>query len=117
VLFVCEVAAADGFSLNVSNFYTTTDSTTYGTALSSKINNKHFVIDTSRNGNGSNGDWCNPSGRALGQFPTVSTGNSLIDAYLWLKTPGESDGSCNGGPSAGTWWTDYALGLGKNAGY
>ena len=32
-------------------------------------------------------------------------------AYLWVKRPGESDGPCNGGPSAGQWWPEYALGL------
>jgi endoglucanase len=109
------VAHADGFSLNVSNYQATNDEINYGTSLSSKINNKHFVVDTSRNGNGSDGTWCNPSGRAIGNKPTSITGNPLVDAYLWVKTPGESDGTCNGGPSAGSWWADYALGLIKNA--
>lgn len=111
------ISKADGFALNVSNYITTSETTTYGTSLSKALGNKHFVIDTSRNGNGSNGQWCNPSGRALGQAPTTNTGNSLIDAYLWVKTPGESDGQCNGGPSAGTWWPEYALGLAKAAGW
>jgi hypothetical protein len=31
--------------------------------------------------------------------------------------PGESDGTCNGGPAAGQWWADYALGLAKRAAY
>jgi endoglucanase len=109
------VAKADGFSLNVSNYQLTTSEINYGTQISSKINGKHFVIDTSRNGNGSNGEWCNPSGRAIGNRPTTATGNSLIDAYLWLKVPGESDGNCNGGPNAGQWWADKALELVKNA--
>ncbi|MDE2019846.1 MAG: glycoside hydrolase family 6 protein [Patescibacteria group bacterium] len=112
-----DVAAADGFSLNVSNFYTTGSNIQYGEAVSSQVGGKHFVIDTSRNGNGSDGQWCNPPGRALGVFPTVSTGNSLADAFLWIKIPGESDGTCNGGPSAGTWWPQYAVGLAQNAGY
>ena len=112
-----DVAAADGFSLNVSNFYTTASNVQYGQAVSSLINNKHFVIDTSRNGNGSNGQWCNPSGMALGAQPTAITGNNLTDALLWIKRPGESDGQCNGGPSAGTWWPQYAVGLAVNAGY
>lgn len=111
------IGKADGFALNISNYISTTETTTYGTSLSKLLGNKHFVIDTSRNGNGSNGEWCNPSGRALGQAPTTNTGNSLIDAYLWVKTPGESDGQCNGGPSAGTWWPEYALGLAKAAGW
>ncbi len=43
---------ADGFAVNVSNFYTTEDSIAYGKQLSAKVGGKHFVIDTSRNGNG-----------------------------------------------------------------
>ncbi len=105
------IAKADGFALNVSNFDATGSETDYGTRLSQLLGGKHFVIDTSRNGNGSNGEWCNPWGRAIGEKPTTSTGNAIIDAYLWLKTPGESDGTCNGGPSAGTWWPDYAVSL------
>jgi endoglucanase len=105
------ISGADGFALNVSNFMATGDESNYGSQISSKLGGKHFVIDTSRNGNGSNGEWCNPSGRKIGTLPTTNTGNPLIDAYLWLKTPGESDGNCNGAPSAGTWWADYALSL------
>jgi endoglucanase len=110
------IGKADGFFLNVSNFKTTADETTYGTQISQQLGGKHFVIDTSRNGLGPLGqEWCNPSGRAIGQKPTASTGNSLIDAFLWVKTPGESDGSCNGAPGAGQWWPDYALGLVQRA--
>ena len=111
------VAKADGFSVNVSNFYSTKDSITYGKQLSAKVGNKHFVIDTSRNGNGpyKGGDeserWCNPPGRALGETPTIKTADPLVDAYLWVKRPGESDGECKGGPKAGQWWPTYALKL------
>jgi endoglucanase len=101
----------------------------------------HFVIDTSRNGQGAwapapgvySGDpqvWCNPPGRGLGIPPTTNTGNALIDAYLWVKVPGESDGQCNrsvagsttdpewGGivdPAAGSWFPQMALQLVQNA--
>jgi endoglucanase len=101
----------------------------------------HFVIDTSRDGQGPNdmqayaappyeqpanvisslqgGNWCNPPGSGLGTQPTADTGaiaNSLdaylpadtplLDAYLWVKTPGQSDGQCDiaGGVRA---WRDY----------
>lgn len=113
------ISKADGFALNVSNFYPTSDNITYGTELSGKLGGKHFVIDTARNGLGGTPDnqWCNPQGRALGNRSTTSTGNSLVDAFLWLKNPGESDGNCNGGPSAGTWWPDYALGLAQRAAF
>jgi endoglucanase len=103
---------ANGFTLNVSNFQTTASETSYGSSLSSQIGGKHFVIDTSRNGNGPAGsEWCNPWGRAVGAHSTTSTGNGLVDAYIWIKHPGESDGTCNGGPSAGTWWPAYAASL------
>ncbi|MER6380806.1 glycoside hydrolase family 6 protein [Streptomyces sp. NPDC001250] len=112
---------ADGFSVNVSNFYSTQDSLAYGRQLASKVGGKHFVIDTSRNGNGpyTSGDpgqrWCNPPGRALGETPTTKTADPLVDAYLWVKRPGESDGTCKGGPKAGDWWATYALALAKNS--
>ncbi|MFD0315232.1 glycoside hydrolase family 6 protein [Streptomyces flavalbus] len=111
------VDQADGFSVNVSNFYSTEDSIAYGKSLSAKIGDKPFVIDTSRNGNGpyTAGDpaqnWCNPPGRALGETPTTKTADPLVDAYLWIKRPGESDGECKGGPRAGEWWPEYALKL------
>ncbi|CAL9553204.1 glycoside hydrolase family 6 protein [Streptomyces sp. Tu 3180] len=108
---------ADGFSVNVSNFYSTEDSIAYGKQLSAKVGDKPFVIDTSRNGNGpytegaADERWCNPPGRALGETPTVKTADPLVDAYLWVKRPGESDGECKGGPKAGQWWEEYALEL------
>ncbi len=111
------IEQARGFSLNVSNFIGTSESITYGDKLSALVGNKRYVIDTSRNGLGPDpdGEWCNPSGRALGQLPTTSTASARADAYLWVKIPGTSDGSCNGAPEAGTWWPDYALGLAQRA--
>lgn len=115
------VAGADGFSLNVSNFETDDAVRTFGTRLSGLLGGAHFTVDTSRNGEGpleGEGDeaWCNPPGRSLGTPPTAETGDELIDAYLWIKRPGDSDGPCRGGPAAGTWWPDYALGLARRAG-
>ncbi|MDC2953700.1 glycoside hydrolase family 6 protein [Streptomyces gilvifuscus] len=115
------IAQADGFSVNVSNFYSTKASIAYGKQLSAKVGGKHFVIDTSRNGNGPytggkpDENWCNPPGRALGETPTTRTADPLVDAYLWVKRPGESDGTCRGGPAAGQWWASYALALAKAA--
>jgi endoglucanase len=108
------ISMADGFALNVSNFYRNSDNIAYGEKVSRVVGGKHFIIDTSRNGNGSsNGEWCNPAGRALGNAPTVETHHKLVDAFLWIKRPGESDGACGGGPNAGKWWGDYALQLAK----
>ena len=115
------IAKADGFALNISNYQTTKENIEYGQRLSSMVGNKHFVIDTSRNGNGpidgeeNEESWCNPPGRALGDVPTTDTDDKLVDAYMWIKRPGESDGTCRGGPEAGEWFQDYALELAKNA--
>jgi len=102
---------------------------------------KHFVIDTSRNGQGpwtppagvypDPQDWCNPPDRGLGLRPTADTGVALLDAYLWVKIPGESDGECTRGlgpagetvdpewglidPRAGAWFPEMALDLVHNA--
>ena len=107
------IAMAQGFSLNVSNFLLTSDNVAYGAEISALAGGKHFVVDTGRNGLGPTADfqWCNPAGRALGARPTTATGNALVDAFLWIKTPGESDGACNGAPAAGAWMPEYALGL------
>lgn len=113
------IQQADGFSVNVSNYITTSDNLTYGDTLSRALGNKHFVVDTSRNGAGPDlsKQWCNPSGRAIGPQSTTVTHDPLADAFLWIKNPGESDGNCNGGPNAGVWWADYALGLAQRAAY
>jgi endoglucanase len=112
------VAEADGFALNVSNYISTADTVAYGEQISKLLGGAHFVIDTSRNGNGPTVDyaWCNPKGRAIGHPPTADTGHALVDAYLWIKRPGESDGACNGGPRAGAWWPEQALELARGAG-
>mgnify|MGYP005811279581 CR=1 FL=1 len=96
----------------------------YAAMLGSTRPTTHFVIDTSRNGQGpwtGTLDWCNPPGRGLGLRPTTTTGNPLVDAYLWVKVPGESDGQCDrsgtgadpewGGivdPPAGAWFPAQA---------
>jgi endoglucanase len=93
-----------------------------------------FVIDTSRNGQGhwtppagvypDPQDWCNPPGRGLGERPTLDPGIPLVDALLWVKIPGESDGECTRGlgpagttvdpewgivdPAAGDWFPQQA---------
>lgn len=116
-LKLVDIQQADGFALNVSNFIATSLNTSYGEQISALVGGKHFLIDTSRNGLGAAADyqWCNPPGRALGMAPTAVTANPLVDAYLWIKLPGESDGACNGAPAAGAWWPEYALGLARRA--
>jgi endoglucanase len=102
-----------GFSVNVDDFIATSTDIAYATAISALVGGRHFVVDTSRNGGDvspSEGT-CNPAGAKLGATPTTNTGNELVDAYLWIKPPGTSDGTCNGGPGAGQFFLSYALGL------
>lgn len=106
---------AVGFALNTSNYNPTAAEQAYGEQISALTGGASYVIDTSRNGNGSNGEWCNPRGRALGEQPRTVDDGTALDALLWVKLPGESDGSCNGGPAAGAWWQEIALEMAENA--
>ncbi|MFI9601189.1 glycoside hydrolase family 6 protein [Streptomyces sp. NPDC052043] len=111
------LTSADGFYTNVSNFNTTAGEVSYDKAILSALGNPanlHAVVDTSRNGNGpaGGGAWCDPSGRSLGAYPTTDTGDPAIDAFLWVKPPGEADG-CAG--KAGTFLPDIAYDLALNA--
>ncbi|HMH59591.1 MAG TPA: glycoside hydrolase family 6 protein [Galbitalea sp.] len=105
---------ARGFFTNVSNFYPVDQERSYADKLSALLGGKHFVIDVSRDGSGANGSWCNPDGAALGQNPHVTAGSTQLDALLWVKTPGASDGTCDNGPPAGHWFESYALALVAN---
>jgi endoglucanase len=103
-------AYANGLALNVASFEPTRREITYGLRLIRHLRNRslRLVIDTSRNGNGPPTGHCDPSGRVLGVRPTAKTGNAWVDAFLWIKPPGESDG-CLAGP--GTFLPDYAYQL------
>jgi cellulose 1,4-beta-cellobiosidase len=144
-----------GFALNISNYNPSRDpngnrkdpgnepppdEVTYASDLSKAladvgIRNKGFVIDTARNGRAGlrtdPGNWCNVKGAGLGERPQVAPA-PLVDAYLWLKTPGESDGTSDpqqprydvncssddalpGAPQAGDLFKPYLLDLVKNA--
>lgn len=119
------IALADGFALNVASFFPLADNLSYGHRISNALGGKvPFVIDTSRNGNGAPQadviagapSWCNPPARALGQEPTDNPGLDRVDALLWIKYPGESDGSCRPGePATGMWWPEYALDLARRS--
>ncbi|MDT0397198.1 MULTISPECIES: glycoside hydrolase family 6 protein [Streptomyces] len=108
-------ASSDGVFSNVSNFHATAAEAAYDRAVLDALDGPPglgAVIDTSRNGNGApaDGEWCDPAGRRIGHAPTLSTGEAGIDAYLWVKLPGESDG-CRGEP--GTFTPSYAYDLAR----
>ncbi|GJJ14227.1 Beta-glucosidase cel3A [Clathrus columnatus] len=96
----------------------------------------HFIVDQSRSGvsgiRTAEGDWCNVKGAGLGPRPSTNTGNTLIDSIVWVKPPGESDGTSNTSsprydthcgqsdatqpaPEAGTWFQSYFVTLVENA--
>jgi len=115
------IASKGGFALNVSHFETTENSHTYAAELRTLIPLAKYIVDTSRNGlgpsdvmtpDGEEPEWCNPPGRALGLAPTLVTREGGCYAYMWVKTPGSSDGSRPAGaPEAGDYWSEYAIGL------
>ncbi len=97
--------------------------------------NHGMLVDTSRNGAGGIrhkwGNWCNVKGAGLGERPRADPAAG-VDAFFWVKPPGESDGSsdpsgprfdpmCAGpdaapnAPQAGQWFEAYFLDLMHNA--
>lgn len=99
------------------------------------LTGKGFIIDTSRNGKSGArsrwGAWCNVAGAGLGERPRAAP-TALVDAYFWIKPPGDSDGtsaptaarfdescassdSAPNAPEAGQWFDAYALELVENA--
>jgi cellulose 1,4-beta-cellobiosidase len=143
-----------GFSTNVSNFNTLADGDgkrlepsdpcpdelTYVQKMSASlaevgIEGKGFLVDTGRNGRGGIRSkwsaWCNVKGAGLGERPRASPSPG-VDAYYWVKPPGESDGasdpstsgydpmcavadSSTGAPHAGAWFSSYFVQLVQNA--
>ena len=109
------IREAKGFALNVSNFYPTQDSLEYAASVNAWLLEAYgytraVVIDTSRNGNGSIGQWCNPQGAKLGETVKNVSEHTLL---VWIKVPGDSDGPCGAGPQwrAGVFSPDLALRL------
>ncbi|HEV2345292.1 MAG TPA: glycoside hydrolase family 6 protein [Actinocrinis sp.] len=104
---------ANGVFTDVSNFEWNNDELWYGQQILQTLGDSslHLVVDTSRNGAGPGNTWCDPSGRALGLTPTANTGYSYVDAFVWAKPPGESDGCAD---AAGTFDPALANALATN---
>jgi endoglucanase len=121
VLNAAGVRHIQGFWTNDTHLNWTIDEIKWGEKVSRRTHGAHFVINTAQNGNGplrnahpgkqGNTAHCNPPGRALGPPPTTNTGYPKVDAFLWSSPPGNSGGSCNGGPPAGTFFTARAIQL------
>jgi endoglucanase len=119
------VSRIRGFFTNDTHNAWTKAEVRWGNAVSHLTGGSHFVINTATNGRGPllNAHpardgieyLCNAPGRGLGPAPTARTGLRQVDAYLWTGVPGNSAGSCNGGPPAGTFWSARAIGLAARA--
>jgi endoglucanase len=109
------VSRVRGFMLNATHHVTTQKNLSYGAKLSRALDGKHFIVNTSHNGNGplyrgGHTIWCNPPNAAAGPLPTTNTGHPKADASLWVERPGLSNGACNGGPArVGAWWEERAI--------
>lgn len=143
-----------GFALNVSNYdpardpaktprdrtSAASDEVGYAADLAHAladvgVTGKGFVIDTGRDGQAYirsvASSWCNVKGAGLGERPRAAPAPS-IDAYLYVKVPGESDGTSDpkaarfdetcasddatpGAPEAGLMFGSYLIELAKKA--
>ena len=118
-----------GFMLNATHYDWTARNIRYGLDVSRRLGGKPFIVSTHFNGRGPVHYFrrsgrrrlrvnvhCHPLHRGLGIPPTTNTGNSKVDAFMWVGRPGLSGGSCNGGPlPVGRWWPARALSLARNA--
>ncbi|KAK1931375.1 Endoglucanase A [Phytophthora citrophthora] len=96
-----------GVAINTSNYRSTSQlselCTNFQTAMGSKT--MSCIADTSRNYVApTTTDWCNVLTAGIGAPPTSETNVSNLDYFMWIKPPGESDGTCNGGPAAGSFF-------------
>lgn len=72
----------------------------------------HFIIDQGRvvveGGREEWGEWCNLEA-GFGAVPGTQTDNPYVDALVWIKPGGESDGECGLelAPPAGQWFQAY----------
>lgn len=142
-----------GFATNVSNYNTVSgkdgkklapsnpcpDEESYVTQLSRAlvaegITGKTFLIDTARNGRlvrSTWSSWCNIKGAGLGPRPQASP-IPMVDAYVWVKPPGESDGTTDeksprfdtgcksadsmpNAPEGGQWFAEHFVEMVRNA--
>lgn len=125
VLNASGIRHVQGFFTNDTHINWTIDEIRYGQQISRLTHGAHFIVNTAQNGNGPKlnphpategvEDLCNPPGRGLGPTDNTSPGFAHLDALLWTHVPGNSSGSCNGGPPPGIFWPDRAISLAAHA--
>lgn len=89
------------------NCATYAQSLVHSAKMASQPFNPRIVIDTSRNGvprsRSDCANWCNIRNAGVGEYPSANTlDRNLIDSYLWIKLPGESDGCTRDAPEGMT---------------
>jgi cellulose 1,4-beta-cellobiosidase len=86
----------DGFSSNIGMLIDTSRNGWGGsnrpTAPSTSSDPNTFVNQSRIDRRPHLGDWCNQAGAGLGERPKAAPATG-IDAYVWIKPPGESDGA------------------------
>jgi hypothetical protein len=125
ILNAIHIRRIRGFFTNDTHENWTSREIKWGNAVSRMTHGAHFVINTAQNGHGplhnrhprteGANDLCNPPGRGLGPRPNTDTGFRHVDAFLWTHVPGNSSGSCNGGPPSGVFWPARAEHLAARA--
>ncbi|RLN51343.1 hypothetical protein BBJ29_008838 [Phytophthora kernoviae] len=118
-----------GIALNTSNYRSTTEIAELCSNFQTAVNSTdiHCIIDTSRNfqefANTSSTEWCNVRKAGIGAPPTNETELDNIDYFVYVKPPGDSDGTCVDesedamiGPEAGEFFNDHFIKL-WNQGY
>jgi endoglucanase len=125
VLNAVGISKIRGFFTNDTHDDWTINEVRWGQRVSHLTHGSNFIVNTANNGQGplvpasrvhsGNEILCNPPGRGIGPLPRVSPGYAHVDAFLWTAPPGNSSGSCNGGPPAGTFWPAKAEGMSERA--
>ena len=114
-----------GFMLNATHMVGNKANLRFGAQISRMTGGKHFIVNTSDNGNGPmyrwvggkrKPVWCNPPNSALGTPATTATGHPKAEGFFWINRPGTSHGACNGGPTpTGAGWEARALAMARRA--
>ena len=121
VLNAAGISKVRGFWTNDTHEDWTINEVHWGERVSRLTHGAHFIVNTATNGQGplvpanrvrdGNEVLCNPPRRGIGPLPQVNPGYAGVDAFLWTAPPGNSSGSCNGGPPSGTFWPAKAVSM------
>ncbi|GAB9472477.1 Glycoside hydrolase [Globisporangium polare] len=125
---LADAGTIKGITINTSNYRSNAELSTLCTnfQVAMGLSTYKCIVDTSRNYNvPTSTEWCNVKTAGIGHPPTSETGYSNLDYFMWVKPPGESDGTCTDGshtsdamqgPAAGKFYDD-AFTLLWNQGY